>query len=185
MEVIVVSLYLVVFLGIWSAVASVAALLLHWFLDFKKLSPGFRPLAVLCFVLTPALIWLLSLFSTKMIVTKGDIYGNYVIDRSLIPGPAADWQYAKYTFRIFRNNELVFTEWKNDGHHKSCKMPITIIKSHPNHHLKISPNSACHHVVAESPTMYRGIWNFTYVFKSHHYGNMFFRKVRWWEFWLR
>lgn len=132
-----------------------------------------------------AILGIVSLCTTPMNVQAKDIYGSYVIDRSIFPGPDALWQYEKYSFKINKKNELVFRENRSDGQTVQCRIKVEILTQYVNDRLKLSDAYTCHHVVSSSPTMYRSPWSFTYVFESPVYGNMFFRKVRWYEFWLR
>jgi len=129
------------------------------------------------------LINFIAFFTTPMKVDAVDIYGEYEIDRSMFPGPNADWQYETYRMEITRADELKLHQMKEGRVIATYTVPVKMLRQYSNTRLKLEPgNEPRHHMLRKSPIMIRHPWSFYYVFNSPHYGNMYFRKTDWWLF---
>jgi hypothetical protein len=130
------------------------------------------------------LLFMIEPFLKPMVVTPQDIYGNYVIDKSIFPGKQAEWQYDNFRFKITKNDELVFeyhiyNNWKREvvnisytsGYYDTDK------DEYCNKRIILHSNSTNHHIIHDNPTLFRKDFNrFYYVFKSKRFGNVFFVK---------
>lgn len=155
-----------------------------WIMRYYGKQPRFGILYLLTLFTLPFVLFGLSEFAKDMEVRESDIIGTYVIDKDYFSGPEADWQYNKYSFTIDRQQNFTFTECNLDGSiRKRCRLPISYNYNYAtSDHLRLPRGcDSCHHVLSTSPTLWRHWWSFTYVFTSPHYGNMYFRKLRWWE----
>jgi hypothetical protein len=123
--------------------------------------------------------FILNILTSKMRVTKEDIYGEYVIDRDMFAGKQADWQYNHYRFKITEENKLYLFITNKERVVKTIVRNIDINSLYINAHLDISPDESVHHILKDNPTLYRDTWSFYYVFESGKYGNMFFKKGSW------
>ena len=125
-----------------------------------------------------ALIALLQIFTTKMQVTKPQIYGKYIIDRSKFPGKQADWQYDNFKLEITKDNILHFSYKVSEDEFTTDSMPVKFLEQYYSDRLVIGKDTTRHHIIVDNPTLYRNVWNFYYVFKSKKFGNVFFKKKR-------
>ncbi len=116
------------------------------------------------------------MFTTKMKVTKDKIYGEYVIDRNQFPGEQADWQYDNFKFKITKDNILHFSYKVSNDEYKTDLVSVKFLEHYYSDRLVIGKDSTRHHILVDNPTLYRGVWNFYYVFKSDKFGNVFFKK---------
>lgn len=132
-------------------------------------------------------IWLLTVilivtgriadyFRKPIRLTKSDIIGEYRIDTNIFGGPNANWQYDHYKFTITSTDSIFFYVTNNGTIIKTIKEKI-LYSSGPPDVWKVQGAATRYHVIKYPPTLYRGHYKFYYVFKSDHYGNMFFRKV--------
>lgn len=117
-------------------------------------------------------------FKTPMKVDADDIYGSYVIDREMFPGPNADWQYNKYRMEIKKSGQLILFELAEGKDVVVHHMPISILEYYQNSRLKLV-GRAPHHMLRRQPLLVRQPWSFYYAFNSPHYGNMYFTKGKW------
>lgn len=121
------------------------------------------------------LIFNVYLFSKKE-VSREDIYGEYIIDRSKYSGRQSDWQYNSFKFELRNNHKLYFYEMDNGKVTKVSIIPVYFCI--PNH-LALVKDSTRHHILSDNPTLYRETFNFYYVFKSPKFGNVFFKRGSW------
>lgn len=117
-----------------------------------------------------------QVFTTKMKVTKGDIYGKYVIDKSKFPGEQAEWQYDNFKFEITKDNVFYFTYKNSSGEYETEVVPVEFLEHYYSDRLVIDKDSTRHHIIVDNPTLYRDVWTFYYVFESDKFGNVFFKK---------
>jgi hypothetical protein len=133
-----------------------------------------------------AIVWLLTIiiiatgiiadhYRTPIRLTKADIIGDYLIDTNFFTGTNAKWQYGHYRFTITPTDTIIFYITNKDTIVKTFKEKI-VYSSGPPDLWKVE-NDTAYHVIKYSPTLFRGHNKFYYVFKSDHYGNMFFRKI--------
>lgn len=122
---------------------------------------------------------IIQYFSTKKKVRRNDIYGEYVIDRSKFPGEQANWQYANFRFRITQKDELIFYQMDDRKILKSDTAKVIFLERYFSDRIRIVKDSNMHHIIDETPTLYRNIWSFYYVFESPKFGNVFFKKGKW------
>lgn len=123
-------------------------------------------------------VWLQS----KVKLEKEDIYGTYRVDPDLYPGPQADWQRDHYNLTIAEDGTIALRERYDNGGTQTFTGRYEFVEGYASApRLRIPNDVYTHHVVSDSPTLYRESWGFYYVFKSHRYGNMFFRKESWWQ----
>ena len=135
-----------------------------------------------CWVVVAGLLWLLGLNNTKVTLRAKDLYGAYHIDRAAWPGRQADWQYDHYRLVMRQDGTMSLTERYDDGGARTFTIPFRLNKGYINAPRLISqPDTFTHHILQYNPTLYREYWGFHYAFYSARYGNVFFRKERWWE----
>jgi len=56
---------------------------------------------------------------------------------------------------------------------------VRYTRANTNPRIVITMNRTPHHILKETPTLYRKVWSFYYVFESEKFGNMFFKKGDW------
>ena len=114
-------------------------------------------------------------FTGKMHVSQQDIYGTYVIDRTMFPGENADWQYNHFRIEVTKSDsiKLYVTDGEKINKTHTSKIEFTL-DNRP--HIRIIADSLQHPILKENPTLYRKPFSFYYVFESPLYGNMFFTK---------
>ncbi|MDR6806566.1 hypothetical protein J2Y45_003758 [Dyadobacter sp. BE34] len=161
----------------------------------------FLPLTVVCliiwlstnkkpFIKSVAIAWAgllgLVLLSTlaraltsKVILTKDDYYGNYVIKRDYFPGKQTDWQYNSFRFELKSNDSIYFHITDGAKITKTYRGVVEMPSTYRSKRLNITMQMPTHHIVMENPTTYRGIWSFYLVFHSSEFGNVFFEKGDW------
>ncbi len=114
-------------------------------------------------------------YRTPIHLTKADIIGDYRIDTNFFSGTNAKWQYDHYRFTITPTDSIFFYVTNKDTITNTFKEKV-LYSSGPPDLWKVQSDTT-YHVIKYPPTLYRGHNKFYYVFKSDHYGNMFFRKV--------
>lgn len=121
---------------------------------------------------------LLRPLTEKKVLSKADYYGTYIIDRSMFPGPDADWQYNSFRFEITPDDSIHFHV--TDGPRVVCTYSgrIHTVTSYSSARLVIHMAQP-HHVLHSNPTTYRDVWSFFLVLRSPLYHNMYFKKGRW------
>jgi hypothetical protein len=113
---------------------------------------------------------------TPIRLTKADIFGEYRIDTNFFSGTNAKWQYDHYIFTITPTDSIYFNVTNKDTLLRTFKERISYSNGPPDL-WKVQSDTTIYHVIKYQPTLYRGHKKFYYVFKSDHYGNMYFRKV--------
>jgi hypothetical protein len=138
---------------------------------------GFFWLGVILFFVVLRIV---SVFNTRMKVEKEDIYGEYVVARTKCPGKQADWQYNHYRLEIKTNQECFFYETEREKIIKTHHGKVLFIDGSTSPHIILDMDERVrHHIIENSPTLYREVWSFYYVFESPLWGNVFFKKSKW------
>jgi hypothetical protein len=127
----------------------------------------------------PLLFTVLKPLSSKMIVNENDTRGKYIINREMFSGKQADWQYNHFRFEITNNDKFLFHITENEKIIKTIEGHVTYHSPWESVRFKIHLNKSKHHILKYTPTLYRDIWSFYYVFHSEKFGNMFFKKGEW------
>ncbi|WP_210116325.1 hypothetical protein [Hymenobacter fodinae] len=125
------------------------------------------------------LAWLIHLFTPKSELEKDNYYGQYVIDRTKFPGKQADWQYNHFRFEITNDDRITFYQMEGDSILNTYFGAISTVKPYNSHRLVVRMKQPTHHILASNPTVYRQKGHFYLVFKSSHFGNVFFTKNDW------
>ncbi|HEX8428137.1 hypothetical protein [Hymenobacter sp.] len=112
-------------------------------------------------------------------IERGDIYGNYVIDRTKCPGKQADWQYNHFRFEITKRNKLFFYETEQEEVIKTYSGTVSFIEYYRNPHIVLHTSIPTHHIISDNPTLYTNTRVFYYVFHSPKFGDVFFKKGKW------
>jgi len=108
-------------------------------------------------------------------LSRSDILGEYVIDRSRFPGLNADWQHSVYTL-VITENELILRDRRT-----STVWTEPIKWAVGPEYLWSFKNQNSHHILAGGPTLFRESFSHYYVFNSKLYGNVFFCKKGFFE----
>ncbi len=116
---------------------------------------------------------------SKKEMTRSDIYGEYIIDRTKFPGHQADWQYNHFRFRIKKNDSIYFHETEGEKIIRTTKGKIRFKEYYKSPRIEIVMENQTHHILSEIPTLYRTTWDFYYVFKSPRFFNVFFKQGKW------
>jgi hypothetical protein len=129
------------------------------------------------FALTMALVALSEILA-PMKVEREDVIGTYRVDRKMFPGPNADWQHEHFTLEINEEGTVSLRSKDINGIWHTSTRPFTPVY-YVNYRWRFPTegDSTAHHVLANTPALYRERWGFYYVFRSPRFGNMFFRKV--------
>lgn len=121
-----------------------------------------------------------SVLNQKVNLNHDDIFGTYIIDRSMFRGKQADWQYNHLRFRFKTNNQfqLFITD--------SCRIVkiysgnfkfLDIYDGSPRITLELNP--ALRSFTDSCPMLVRGKWSFKFVLNSPMYHNIFFKRGDW------
>jgi hypothetical protein len=113
-------------------------------------------------------------YRTPIRLTKANIIGEYRIDTNFFSGTNAKWQYKHYSFSITPADSIIFYVTNQGTTIKTFKEKI-VYSTGPPDLWKVKSDTA-YHVIRNPPTLYRGHDKYYHVFKSGHFGNMFFRK---------
>ena len=119
------------------------------------------------------------LFKTKKQLSKEDIYGEYVVDRTKYPGSQSDWQYNHFRFTITNDHKFVFYETEKDSIVKGYSGIVTFLEGYKQPRIVINVDTPTHYMIDPRPTLYRKPFSFYYVFHSQKAGNVFFTKGKW------
>ncbi len=153
-----------------------ALLFILWLINPKKIfikTIGWILIAVFSLIVVSGITRILT---AKKVLSKDDYYGTYVIDRDIIPGKQADWQYNHFRFEIRDNDSIYFYVTDKDRILQTYKGKIRTVKPYESDRLAVHMPLRSHHVLRTNPTIYRSAWGFTLVFNSPKFGNMFFTK---------
>jgi len=128
-------------------------------------------------ILSVIVLVLINQVLGPMKVSRGDVIGTYRVDRQQYPGPQAEWQYEHFVLEITENDSVVLRSKDINGDWHRFSRPI-IPQQYTNYRWRFPSEavSTAHHILANTPAMYRQRWSFYYVFRSPRFGNMFFRK---------
>lgn len=119
------------------------------------------------------------LLTSKKALTRNNIYGIYVVDRTKFAGKQADWQYNHYRFEITKQNNFLFHLTNGDRIIKTYEGKVTFLPYYKIPRIVLQADSLSYHIITEDPTLYRTAWSFYYVFRSPTFGNVFFTKGKW------
>lgn len=137
----------------------------------------FHAVAVLGFFIITLTLVALSEALAPMKVEREDIIGTYRVDRTMYPGPNADWQHEHFILEIRDSGSVVLRSKDVKGHWHEYSRPFTpLYYANYRWRFPTERDSTAHHVLANTPTLFREPWGFYYVFHSPRFGNMFFRK---------
>jgi hypothetical protein len=114
-------------------------------------------------------------YRTPISLAKTTIIGDYRIDTNFFGGTNAKWQYDHYRFTIMPTDSIFFYVTNKDTVIRTFREKI-VYSSGPPDLWKVQGDST-YHIIKYPPILFRGHKKFYYVFKSRHYGNMFFRKT--------
>lgn len=114
-------------------------------------------------------------------IKESKIIGKYVVNTNVLPGKNADWQYEHYRLEITKNKDLIISFYDNGALMSKDSVKYTFVRRFVSDRIKILGPSQ-HHLFQDNPTLYRKGSSFTYRFYSKKYGNMYFRKKKWYEF---
>lgn len=128
-----------------------------------------------------AIVVLLTLkrLNSKIEISREDIYGEYIIDRSKFSGPQADWQYNHFRFVITPTDSFYFYETEGKKILKTHRGTVHFLEVYNRPRIVIEMDRSSHHIIESEPTLYRNTWDFNYVFKSPKFKNVFFKKGEW------
>ena len=96
----------------------------------------------------------------KKELSRDDIYGSYIIDRTKYPGIQADWQYNHFRFEIKEDNTITFYQTENVEIIKKSTGTIRFHESYHSPRLIIDMGTEPHHIIEDNPTLYRTVWSF-------------------------
>lgn len=115
--------------------------------------------------------------TSPMNVDRDHVIGIYRVDRDMFPGPNADWQHDHFILEIADPGMVILRSKDVNGNWHQYSRPFTPVY-YTNYRWRFltEGDSTEHHILANTPTLYREPWNFYYVFRSPRFGNMFFRK---------
>jgi len=123
------------------------------------------------------LVW----FFADVSVDRERIIGSYEVDDSFFPGKNASWQKKHFRFEIREDDTFVLFERLADDTEKEYHGTVSWGGGlYAVERWSVSMDDP-HHVVDPFPTLYRGQFDFYYVFESQKFGNMFFRKMKWYQ----
>ncbi len=125
------------------------------------------------------LVTIISIVTTKKQLTKNDIYGEYIVDRTKFPGKQADWQYDHFRFEITKGNDFIFYKTEKVKVTTIYRGKISLLEGYTRPALVIHVDFPGHHIIEAKPTLFRTNWSFYYVFHSPKFGNVFFKKGHW------
>ena len=134
---------------------------------------------MLFFIALIILGWVTSPLRTKMVLSKEDYYGGYIINRKVFPGKQADWQYNSFRFEIRENDSIYFHVTEGEKIIQTFKGKVRFVTPYNSTRLIIDMAEPTHHIVSGNPTTYRNVWNFNLVFESPKFYNVFFKKGKW------
>jgi hypothetical protein len=156
-------------------------LLIAWLLSRKRLVGkilGLIWLGIFGLILLSGVTrWLTS----KKELSKGDYYGEYVINRDYFKGKQSDWQYNHFRFKITNQDSIFFYFTDKEKILKTYRGTIrtTDPKDYNSDRLIIEMEQPTHHILTGNPTTYRSAWSFYLVFNSPKFHNIFFKKEQW------
>ncbi len=129
------------------------------------------------FIVAAVALSLLSWWLQPMELERKDVIGTYRIDRDMFAGPNADWQHEHFTLEITEEDSAVLRSKDMHGNWHTFSRPI-IPQHYRNYRWRfaIEGDSTAHHILANTPALYRQRWGYYYVFRSPRFGNVFFRK---------
>lgn len=127
------------------------------------------------------LFFLPFVFNSDGGIKESRIIGKYVVNTNVLPGKNADWQYEHYKLEVTKDKYLVVSFYDKGTLMSKDSVEYTFVKRFVSDRIKILGPSQ-HHFFQDNPTLYRKGSSFTYRFFSKKYGNVYFRKKKWYEF---
>jgi hypothetical protein len=115
--------------------------------------------------------------ASPMNVDRDDVIGTYRVDRTMFPGPQANWQHDHFILEIEETGTVSLMSKDINGNWHTYRRPfMPVYQANYRWRFPTEGDNTAHHVLANTPTLYREWWRFYYVFNSPRFGNMFFRK---------
>ena len=159
--------------------AVVILLILGWVITKNIIFAKLIGAVVLGVVGVILMLSVIRLFTSKKELTRSDIYGTYIIDRTKFSSKQADWQYNHYRFEITRQNEFLFQLTEKEKVTKTYHGKAIFVPNYKIPRIVLQVDSPLYHIINKEPTLYRTAWSFYYVFRSPKFGNVFFKKSKW------
>jgi energy-coupling factor transporter transmembrane protein EcfT len=131
--------------------------------------------SVAIFFLGPLVLFLVLIFigwaNSQVKPTRGEILGDYRVDRNFYPGEQADWQHEIYSLKITED----WVEVKDARTEKVWREEIDWVAwSEYRWRFQSEPR---HHMIRGGPAIVREKLGYYYYFESPLYGVVRFRKV--------
>jgi len=154
-------------------------LLVIWLLTRKKVFGEALGLIWLGMLGLTFFLIIIHWLTAKTELKKKDYYGSYIVNREYFPGTQADWQYDNFRFEIKENDSIYFYVTNKAKILKTYKGTITTTKPYKSEQLIINMEQPTHHIMTNSPAIYRSSWSFYLVFYSPKFNNVYFKKGHW------
>lgn len=157
-----------------------AILIVRWIISWWK-KRSHRPgvilvLSWMLFIGGSALLYAATPFLEPMTMETYDNYGVYKIERDKFDPEQAEWQYEHYEITMTKDRYLRLYKLQPERR-VIDSVKFEFVEYGMNKRVRLLTDSTHHHIIRESPTLFREkYWRFYYVFRSARYGNMFFRK---------
>lgn len=164
------------FIGLILLTFSLAAI--SHVIGITSFSKAFSRIMLFCIALI-ILGWVISPLRNKVVLSKEDYYGAYIINRKFFPGKQADWQYNSFRFEIRENDSIYFHVTEGEKIIQTFKGKVRFVTPYNSTRLIIDMAEPTHHIVSDNPTTFRSIWNFNLVFESPKFYNVYFKKGKW------
>jgi hypothetical protein len=115
-------------------------------------------------------------------VSKKDVYGKYIVDQTKYSKKQAAWQYETFNIEITRDKLIeadfltlfVLAKGKIVNIYRRKIEFIDVYKNR--WRFETENDTTTHHIISSTPTLFRHVGYFNYVFESSRFGNVFFRK---------
>jgi hypothetical protein len=122
---------------------------------------------------------IIHFFKEQMELSREDIYGEYIIDRTKFSGKQADWQYNHYRFEITPDDKVLFHVTEGKQIVKTYTGTLEFLQAYKSPRIVLHFEKSSHHIIAENPTLYKNTSPFYYVFYSKKFNNVFFTQGKW------
>ena len=169
----------ILFLSLCILIPTTPLLLLVWIYKYITKRDHFALFLLLkiwgiCIVLVTLAYFINPLFD-PMEVNQNDNFGTYEVIDNLYNKEQSKWQHDNFEITINKDDYLrIYRLIPNRKILDSVRFEFT---GSSNNRIKLFSNTNHHHIIADSPALYRKKFNyFYYVFKSKKFGNVFFTK---------
>ncbi len=148
----------------------------NYFKSNKKFPIYFLVFVWLAFIGGSGILYLSMPFLNPMKVKKENLYGTYEIIKDKFDKKQSEWQHNNFELEITNNSILKLYKLKPQKKIIDS-VSIKIVESSVRSNFVVKSDSLTHHIIKNSPTLFRKRYNnFYLVFKSDKYHNMFFKK---------